>query len=258
MKAKRIACQGAYLTATGAALLSSGCGDRSVSGSYVSHNANSATLLQITEIPDHHFTGTFRRAVLNNDGNMTTSTSNVSGSVDSSTVVLAILDAPFRVGQNISGTVTGSGLDLTVPATQSAQTATAHFDKADTSDDDSAVAQLTQTGAPVLIGGMNVDKATISNTNDAIARAQKQDADREAALNVSFSRLNGLCLSDRAAVKIGDVIPDQGLCEGLSRAVDTYHAVLPPLHSALANALQAKAHGNEQLATIWRATDNIQ
>jgi hypothetical protein len=40
-------------------------------------------------------------------------------------------------------------------------------------------------------------------------------------------------------------------------AVATYHAVRPPLHIALVTLAQAKAHGNEQLATIWRAADNV-
>ena len=46
----------------GSTLLLAGCGERSVSGSYVTHFGNQADLLQITETPDHRFTGTLRHA----------------------------------------------------------------------------------------------------------------------------------------------------------------------------------------------------
>lgn len=328
---RRGVCLAVCLTVTsGAALLLAGCGDRSASGTYVSHTSNDATLLQVTETPDHHFTGTLRHASLNNDGTVSSSSANVTGSVDGNNVTLTVLATPLPVGQNFSGTVSSAGIDLTVP--QGAQTAVEHYAKGEVADYNSVVYQLSQAGAPiiaarqrsqrldqlnhqvnaltqdltafvtraheiverspravayyakavsveqaklyraqqlatirngvaqgqagVIVGQMGVDKTQISNADDAITRAQAEVAAREGPLNASIARWNGPCL-DGTATMSGDVIPDTGPCKGLSRAVAEYRAVLPSLQAGLASAAQARDHSNEQLATIWRAADNV-
>jgi hypothetical protein len=314
----------------GAALLLAGCGDRSASGTYVSHTANDATLLQLTEMADHRFTGTLRHASLNNDGTLSSSEANVTGSVDGNSITLTVLATPFPVGQNFSGTVSSAGIDLTVP--QGAQTAVEHYEKGELSDYNAVVYQFTQAGAPVIaarqrgqqvdrlnhqvntltqdvnafvaraheiverspravayyakavsveqgkldraqqlaairngvaqgqagvvVGQMGVDKAQISNTDDAITRAQAEVAAREETINVGLSRWKTPCV-DGAGAKSDAVTPDVGPCEALSHADAAYHAVLPSLHAALTSAVQAKAHSHEQLATIWRAADNV-
>ncbi|NTX43051.1 hypothetical protein HT749_06525 [Burkholderia cepacia] len=132
----------------GSTLLLAGCGDRSVSGSYVAHFANQADLLQITETPDHRFTGTIRHAGLNNDGTLSSSSTNVSGSVDGNNITLTVLATPLPIGQNFSGSVSGNGIDLTVG--NGAQTGVEHFAKGQPSDFDQVVAQLNQAGQPII------------------------------------------------------------------------------------------------------------
>lgn len=329
-KRQRVCLAVRLLAIAGTALLLAGCGDRSVSGTYVSHTANDATLLQITETPDHRFTGTTRNVSLNNDGTLASSAANVVGSVDGTSLTLTVQATPFPVGQNFGGTVTGTGIDLTIA--RGAQTGVEHFVKGETADFDAVVYQLNQAGIPVIaarqrgqqvdqlnrqvnaltqdlnafvvrahdkidkwpratvyythaveveqakleraqhlaatgnnvaqgqagvmVSQMGVDKAQISITDDNIAQAEKDEASREVALNAAIARWNATCL-DGHDVKPGDLIPDQGPCKGLVSAVAAYHAVLPPLHNALVTLAQAKAHGNEQLATIWRAADNV-
>ncbi|MFM0077166.1 hypothetical protein PQQ86_39135 [Paraburkholderia sediminicola] len=134
-----------------------------MSGTYVSRTAKSATLLQITETPDHHFTGTTRNVSLNNDGTLATSTANIAGSVDGTNLTLTVQATPFPVGQNFGGTVTSDGIDLTVA--QGAQTAVEHFVKGETADFNAVVTQLNAAGAPVIaqrdrerrVQAMNVD-----------------------------------------------------------------------------------------------------
>ncbi|MCA8224817.1 hypothetical protein LGM69_25410 [Burkholderia multivorans] len=318
------------LPAVVGALLLAACGDRSVSGTYVSHTANDAILLQITETPDHRFTGTTRSVSLNNDGTLAMSAANVVGSVDGSSLTLTVQATPLPVGQNFGGTVTANGIDLTVA--QGAQTGVQRFVKGETADFDAVVTQLNAAGAPVIaarqrgqqvdqlnrqvatlsqdlnafvvrshdkidkwpratayygraveveqaklkraqqlaatgnsvaqgqagvvVGQMGVDKAQISITDDNIAEAEKDEASREATLDAGIARWNATCL-DGHDVKPADLIPDMGPCKELTRAVAAYRAVLPPLHNALTTLVQAKAHGNEQLATIWRAMDNV-
>ncbi|WP_416268258.1 hypothetical protein SD235_11355 [Burkholderia cepacia] len=132
----------------GSTLVLAGCGDRSVSGSYVAHFGNQADLLQITETPDHRFTGTLRHAGLKNDGTLTSSNTNVSGSVDGNNITLTVLETPLPIGQNFSGSLTGDGIDLTVG--NGAQTAIEHFAKGQPSDFDHLVAQLNETGQPII------------------------------------------------------------------------------------------------------------
>lgn len=132
----------------GSTLLLGGCGARSVSGAYVAHFGNQADLLQITETPDHRFTGTLRHAGLNNDGTLASSSANVSGSVDGNSITLTVLETPLPIGQNFSGTVTGSGIDLTVG--NGAQTGVEHFSKGQPSDFDTVVALLNQAGQPII------------------------------------------------------------------------------------------------------------
>ncbi|PRE88298.1 hypothetical protein [Burkholderia gladioli] len=143
----------------GSTLLLAGCGDRSVSGSYVAHFGNQADLLQITETPDHRFTGTLRHAGLKNDGTLTSSSANVSGSVDGNSLTLTVLETPLPIGQNFSGTVTGSGIDLTVA--NGAQTGVERFAKGQPSDFDTVVAQINQAGQPIIAArqrGQQVDQ----------------------------------------------------------------------------------------------------
>ncbi|MBK5119204.1 hypothetical protein IQ288_04845 [Burkholderia sp. R-69980] len=157
----------------GSALLLAGCGDRSVSGSYVAHAGNQADLLQITETPDHHFAGTIRHTGLNNDGTLSSSSTNVSGSVDGNSITLTVLVTPLPIGQNFSGSVTGDGIDLTVA--NGAQTGVEHFTKGQPSDFDAAVVQLNQAGQPIIAArqrGQRVDQLNrqVNALTDSINR----------------------------------------------------------------------------------------
>jgi len=165
----------------GSTLLLAGCGDRSVSGSYVAHYDNQADLLQITETPDHRFTGTLRHAGLKNDGTLTSSSTNVSGSVDGNSITLAVLETPLPIGQNFSGSVTGDGIELTVA--NGAQTGVEHFAKGQPSDFDAVVAQLNQAGQPIIAArqrGQGIDQlnrqvnALTDSLNHFVVSAQQR------------------------------------------------------------------------------------
>ncbi|WP_186197571.1 hypothetical protein [Burkholderia gladioli] len=145
----------------GGALLLSGCGDRSVSGVYVSHGGNQADLLQVIETPDHHLTGTLRHASLTSDGTLASSTNNVSGSVDGTNITLTVLATPLPIGQNFAGTATGGGIDLTVP--NGAQTGVQHFAKGQTADFDAVVAQLNQAGQRIAAARQRGQRADQMN-----------------------------------------------------------------------------------------------
>ncbi|BBA45198.1 TPA: hypothetical protein ACK3Q6_005651 [Burkholderia cepacia] len=132
----------------GCALLLTGCGDRSISGAYVLSSKTEADLLQITETPDHHFSGTLRHTVLGNDGTLSSGSTNVSGSVDGDSITLTLLATPLPIGQNFSGTVTSGGIELTL--SDGNRTAVQHFAKSKPADFDSAVAQLSRAGEPVI------------------------------------------------------------------------------------------------------------
>lgn len=132
----------------GCALLLIGCGDRSISGAYVMSSKTEADLLQITETPDHHFSGTLRHTVLRSDGTLSSGSTNVSGSVDGDSITLTLLATPLPIGQNFSGTVTTGGIDLTL--SDGNRTAVEHFAKSQPADFDSAVTQLSQAGEPII------------------------------------------------------------------------------------------------------------
>ena len=138
----------------GSTLLLAGCGDRSVSGSYVAHAGNLADLLQITETPDHHFAGTIRYTGLNSDGTLSSSSTNVSGSVD--------------------------GIDLSVA--NGPQTGVEHFTKGQPSDFDAEIVQLNRAGQPVIAArqrGQRVDQlnrqvnAFTNSINSFVASAHR-------------------------------------------------------------------------------------
>ena len=148
MDQQRMGLAGCLTVIAGSILLLTACGERPVSGLYVSRSGNQADLLQITETPDHHFTGTLRHAGLKSDGTLSSSTNNVTGSVDGTSVTLTILATPLPIGQNFGGTVTGDGIDLMVPS--GAQTSVQHFMKGQPSDFDEAVAQLNQAGQSII------------------------------------------------------------------------------------------------------------
>lgn len=159
----------------------SGCGDHSVSGTYVAHASNEVALLQITETADHHFTGTLRHATLNNDGTLSSSTTNVSGSVDGSSITLTVLETPLPIGQNFSGLVSGDDIDLTV--SRGAQTGVERFAKGQLSDFDAAVDQLNQAGQGVIAmhrRGQQVEQLDVAvnalsdNLNRFVARAHQR------------------------------------------------------------------------------------
>lgn len=161
MNQRRMSFADCLAAIVGSALLLNGCSDRSISGSYVSHNGNQADLLQVTETPDHRFTGTLRHAALTSDGTLSSSTDNVSGSVDGTNITLTVLATPLPIGQNFAGTATGGGIDLTVP--NGAQTGVQHFTKGQPSDFDAVVAQLNQAGQRIAAARQRGQRADQMN-----------------------------------------------------------------------------------------------
>ncbi|MFM0663322.1 hypothetical protein [Paraburkholderia sediminicola] len=165
------------------ALFLGGCGDHSLSGTYVSHQASDAELMQLTQTPDHHLIGTIQKATLMNDGHVSTSTVNVSGVVDGDNLTLTLYSTPLPIGQNFGGTVTGNDLDLTVPSTGgSAQAKLSHFDRGTVQDYDVTVAKLSEAGRAVAdqyqraqqVDSLNRDAEALASDLEAfIARAQQ-------------------------------------------------------------------------------------
>ncbi|ALS66589.1 hypothetical protein AT395_17810 [Pandoraea apista] len=185
------------------ALLITGCDSRSVSGVYVSHTDNQAALLQITETPDHRFTGTLRHTTLNNDGTLSSGDANVSGSVDGGSITLTVLAAILPIGKNFSGAVTRDGIDLNFA--NGNQTAVQHFARGRPSDFESAVAQLNQIGQPIVAArrhGQQVDQLNrqvgvlasdinrfVASADQHIKRLSKAKAYYERAVIVEQAKL---------------------------------------------------------------------
>lgn len=131
-------------------ILLAGCGDHSLSGTYVSHQATGAELMQLTQTPDHRLTGTIQKATLMNDGHLNTSTVNVAGVVDGDNLILTIYSTPLPIGENFGGTATRAGLDFTIPAAGgSAQAHVSHFDRGSVEDYDVMVSKLADAGATI-------------------------------------------------------------------------------------------------------------
>ncbi|MFL9998257.1 hypothetical protein PQR34_43880 [Paraburkholderia sediminicola] len=179
------------------ALLLGGCGDRSLSGTYVSHQASGAELMHLTQTPDHHLTGTIQYATLMNDGNVSTSTVNVSGVVDGDNLTLTIYSTPLPLGQNFGGTVTGSGLDFTLPATgSSAQAKVSHFDRDTVQDYDAMVAKLSEAGSAIAnqrqseqqVASLNRDAEALARDLDTFVARARQIQDHTPRMIAFYAR----------------------------------------------------------------------
>lgn len=131
-----------------AVLLLTACGDHSASGAYVSRAGCETALLQITETPDHRFAAPLSHAVLNKDGTQSSSTANVSRSIDGSSITLAALATPLPLGQNFSETINVAGIDITIEG--GVQPGTVHFAKVSPSEFDAIVHRLGLAGQPII------------------------------------------------------------------------------------------------------------
>jgi hypothetical protein len=156
--------------------LLAGCGNRSISGAYVFHDNTSAALMLLTETPDHRFTGTLRRAMLHEDGSVTTLGTPVSGSVDRPSLTLVVGAA------TVSGMVTGDGIDVIDLAGQGVETKTTHFEKGAVGDYDDHARQLKDMGAAIIASArktqetaaLKVDLASlVKDLNDFVAQSRK-------------------------------------------------------------------------------------
>lgn len=185
------------LAVLAAALMLGGCGDHSLSGTYVSHQASGAELMHLTQTPDHHLTGTIQYAALTNDGQVSTSTVNVSGVVDGDNLTLTIYSTPLPLGQNFGGTVTGSGLDFTVPGTGgSAQAKVSHFDRGTVQDYDAMVAKLSEAGTAIAnqrqheqqVASLNRDAEALARDLDSFVARAHQVQDRTPRMIAFYAR----------------------------------------------------------------------
>lgn len=81
------------------AVLLSSCGDKSISGIYVSKNSSRTELLQLTQAPDQKIIGTIQQATLSKDGRVVTTTANVTGVVDGDHLTLIVFTSIIPVGE---------------------------------------------------------------------------------------------------------------------------------------------------------------
>ena len=148
------------------AFLLIGCGDRSMSGTYISHQASSAELIHLTQTPDHRLIGSIQKATLMNDGHVSTSTLNVSGVVDGDNLTVTIYSTPLPLGENFGGTATANGLDITVPAAGgSGQANVSHFDRGGVQDYDAMVAKLVDAGTTIAAKRQREQQVASLNRN---------------------------------------------------------------------------------------------
>lgn len=164
----------------GSTLFLTGCGDHSVSGAYISQTGNQASLLQITETPDHHLTGTLRHAALKNDGTVSFDSTNISGAVDGHNITMTVLAPLLPIGKNFGGSVTSNGIDFTILT--KAQSGIEHFSKGQIADFDAAVARLNNEGQPIIAArerGRKIEQLDqqvnmlTNNLNRFVARAHE-------------------------------------------------------------------------------------
>lgn len=105
-----------YLILLCSSILLSACHNQSISGTYVSHNSTTASLLQITETADQHIIGTLNLVSLDKDGKSITENHNISGVVDNDnlTVIVQNSSSPILGSQNLSGTIHDNEIDLNI------------------------------------------------------------------------------------------------------------------------------------------------
>lgn len=136
------------VTGTACAAILAGCGHRTASGVYVQHNDRAAMLLQLTQTPDQHLTGSLQFSVLNSDGALEKKVWNVDGVIDDDRLTLTVR-APELLAQslNIGGKLADGGIDLNMPTTSIIQkVGVQHLVKGNVSDYDDAVNTLAVRG----------------------------------------------------------------------------------------------------------------
>ncbi|ODV27284.1 MAG: hypothetical protein ABT19_02150 [Rhodanobacter sp. SCN 68-63] len=97
----------------------SGCGQRSLSGTYTAGDAHAAVMLQLTERADHRLIGTLSAVQLTPDGDaQRVDFSITDGSIDDQGHSIALTLKPnalFGQARNVSGEITSAGIDLAMP-----------------------------------------------------------------------------------------------------------------------------------------------
>jgi len=125
-----------------------GCGHRTVSGVYVQHDDHGATLLQLTQTPDQHLSGSFQVVALRPDGTIVKKVLNAEGVIDDDRLTLTIR-TPELLAQslNVGGKLVNGGIDFNFPATSvNQQVGVQHLVKGSVSDYAVAVNDLENRG----------------------------------------------------------------------------------------------------------------
>lgn len=90
-----------------------GCGAKSISGSYIAKSPGTVVWLQLVETPDKHITGQVNTASIDKDGQLVYVTAPVTGAVDGESISLSFKrDALLAATMQLAGTVDGDTLHL--------------------------------------------------------------------------------------------------------------------------------------------------
>lgn len=318
--------RGLFVGAVICSAVLAGCGHRTISGVYVQHNDRAAMILQLTQTPDQHLSGSCEITALNPDGTILKRVMNVEGVTDDDRLTLTVR-APELLAQslNVGGKLVNDGIDLSFPATSNSdKVGVQHLVKGNLSDYAGAVAgleargnayrqlgaldqktekltrdlvqfvdhakgnwvgkisgvqnyfdkgiqleqnrlmqvhRLLQAGGPVnesraeaVRSGMIADYVNIENIYAGIDRSQLNEAEQEQSLTQQITPFQANCL-DGTNVKPGQIIPSMGPCKALERAVSSYQAMLPRIHTEMAELVRIETSEKVKLDAIQRETD---
>lgn len=151
------------------------CGSRSVSGTYVTANSNSVSMLQLVETEDHRVTGSLQGLLLGGNGQTAAQSIQVAGSVDGDNLVLSNVARWYEGSVNMTGKVTPNGISLTVAT--SAGPSTYEMQEASVEDYAKRCADLRQHGELI--------QAEIARQQAAAQALAQNNARRDDALSLA-------------------------------------------------------------------------
>lgn len=133
------------------AVLLSGCPERSLTGHYLLVQPATVEYIQLTQTEGQDLVGSLQSAELTKDGQILTSTFNLSGVIDGDTLTLTLSKPPNTIGMNLGGSITSDGLSLLVPSSpNSVHINNLNYKRASLSEYDVALDKLKQTGLSII------------------------------------------------------------------------------------------------------------
>ncbi|NWA28592.1 hypothetical protein HX866_27255 [Pseudomonas gingeri] len=159
-----------------------GCFEHTVSGSYVAKGPSDAELLQLTQTSDGKIVGSLQHVGLKAGGVIDAATVNVIGAVADNNLTLTIFPVGQTTGQNVSGSLIDSGLELN-GVTSTGMTTLDRFERGNVADFNTEVERLQKASQSIKFQKVRADQVEVLNRSALdleksldvfVARAKKQ------------------------------------------------------------------------------------